>query len=192
MASHCRPGAPVLRLVLHSDSNTVELASLALDVQCSLVYDAAPGSRPITFRRPALWAMRLYRRHGDNWDGIEDERDPGFMCEYDEPKQEEISVGRDDEFICLWPGGKWKTVSCNIEDREQMPDDVARGQVYRYGSKGFEVDWWDWGSKEEHVETKVKTCNYGFGRIIKEPGADDLRRKLVVPQSNFVEFTIVG
>lgn len=50
------------------------------------------------------------------------------------------------------------------------------------------MDWWDWGSKEDHAKTMIKI--HSFGKII-EPEDNGGRPKLVVPASNVIEFRII-
>jgi hypothetical protein len=102
-----------------------------------------------------------------------------------------VNVSQDENFASLQPGQSW-TTSTRVEGRQIgiLPNDVNVGDVFRYVFKGVEVDWWNWGSKAEHNETIVELPCFIDGRVV-EPKDNGGRPKLVVPASNFVEFTVV-
>lgn len=173
---------------------TVALAGGA-HVKITVVYEAAPESSPITFHSFPFqsWygpreGYRLYRRRGDIWETVEED-DACFMI-VDEPDVA-VNVSLDENFASLEAGEAW-TTSKPVEGRGMgiLPDDVVVGDLFRYVFKGLELDWWDWGGKTEHMETIVKLPCFIKGKVV-EPKDNGGRPKLVVPASNFIEFTIV-
>lgn len=102
-----------------------------------------------------------------------------------------VKVTQDENFASLQPGQTWST-SHRLEGQGVgiLPDDVKVGDIFRYVSKGVELDWWDWGGSEDHVDTVVKLPCFLGGRVT-EPADNEGRPKLIVPASNSVEFTIV-
>ena len=57
--------------------------------------------------------------------------------------------------------------------------------------KGAVVDWWKWGTKEEHRGTVVKLPCWVSGDVV-EPEDNGGRPRIVVPASNEVEFQYLG
>jgi hypothetical protein len=135
----------------------------------------------------------LYHRRGGSaeWgSGYEPEdEEEGFMI-VDDP---DVSVrpAEHKDFISLRPGETWTT-----QRRLQgsgwtvLPKGYAVGDAFRYRFKGATVEWWDWGSKEEHADTVV-TLPCWIAAKVKDPQDNGGRPKLVVPASEFVEFTVV-
>jgi hypothetical protein len=52
------------------------------------------------------------------------------------------------------------------------------------------MDWWDWGSMDEHRETVVKLPCWVAGEVT-EPKDNGGRPRLVVPASEWIEFTLI-
>ncbi|CAM1501516.1 Fc.00g035000.m01.CDS01 [Cosmosporella sp. VM-42] len=187
------PGAPTLSVSLECEKEA-PLYGIAL-VMVNVVYEAPPESPPIIFHTyPFIswWGpregYRLYRRQGDLWKTIQNDT-TGFMI-VDDPDVK-VNVSEDENFASLRAGQSW-TTSMPLEGRGygMLPDDLKVGDVYRYSFKGAILDWWDWGSKEEHTETTVTLPCYVKGMIV-EPKDNGGRPRLLVPGSNSVEFTIV-
>lgn len=164
-------------------------------MRISVVYEAAPDSSPIIFHSAPFvsWhgprqGHRLYRRRGDIWETVEED-DPCFMI-IDDPDVA-VNVSQDDNFASLQPGQTW-TTSARLEGQGMgiLPDDVSVGDLFRYVFKGVELDWWDWGGNAEHRDTIVMLPCFIMGRV-REPKNNGGRQKLIVPSSNYVEFTIV-
>ncbi|RDW66584.1 hypothetical protein BP6252_10219 [Coleophoma cylindrospora] len=193
-------GAPVLSVMLESSSRVMQCE--IVDVILKVLYENRPESgsedsaaRPITFRTFAfeviqgfLAGPQLQRRRviGSDtmWEHCEPE-DHCWLAIYDDPDIS-VHVGKDNNFVSLHPGEVWAK-TCRV----QLPDDVAVGDVFRFRWTGGMVDWWDWGSREEeHAQTVVKLPCWIMGKVT-DPADNDGRPKLVVPASNFVEFTIV-
>ena len=104
-----------------------------------------------------------------------------------------VNVGDEGEysnqFATLRPGESWKCerrVQCSRWT--DLPDDVKAGEKFKYMVKGAVVDWWDWGTKEDHKETKVKLPCFVSGDL-EEPTDNGGRPKLIVPASNEVTFS---
>ncbi|KAK4122988.1 hypothetical protein N657DRAFT_443593 [Parathielavia appendiculata] len=167
----------------------------------SLEVSTAP---PVTFHSWALTSSRDFtfqvqrrRGAGSDWEDCQVLEDfsccgPGPGRAYDEPDLE-VSIGQQDEdFTSLRPGESWTETEW-LNDwpdvslpRDSMPGDQFRGRVKRSGV----LDWWDWGTMEEHRETVVKLPCFVKG-YVTEPKDIGGRPKLVVPASEWFEFTLI-
>ncbi|KGO75767.1 hypothetical protein PITC_033510 [Penicillium italicum] len=100
-----------------------------------------------------------------------------------------LNVGRNDgnNFWTLKPGEFW---SFTREVRE-FPNDAAPGDRFGYLFKGATLDWWNWGSLEDHEDTVVWVPGWLVAKV-QDPRDNDGRPKIVVPASNAVEFTLVN
>lgn len=108
----------------------------------------------------------------------------------DEPDLE-VSPGQHEDFVSLRPGESWTTLRrIQGESWTLLPDDAESGDEFRYRFNGITVDWWDWGSREEHANTVVKLPCWTAGRVV-EPAHNDGRPILVVPASGILEFSII-
>jgi hypothetical protein len=103
-----------------------------------------------------------------------------------------VTVGSSNDFIELKPGEMWP-FSRRIHSgrRRYLPDDLSNGDRFRYVFVGGKVDWWDWGSKEEHLKTIV-TVPPSISGLVQEPKDNDGRPELMVsgyesPDICFVE-----
>jgi len=155
--------------------------------------------QPITFHTYAFEALegpregfRIQRRSkldSQKWVAFEIDEDFGFMI-VDDPDVP-INVGQDENFETLQPGESWIT-SRHLQGARwtSLPDDVAVGDVFRYMFKGTTVEWWDWGNREKHMNTVVQLPCWIAG-LVTHPTNNEGRPKLVVPASDFVEFTVV-
>ncbi|OQD69467.1 hypothetical protein PENPOL_c002G02104 [Penicillium polonicum] len=87
-----------------------------------------------------------------------------------------------DRFRVLRPGE-----SCSLtREVSDFPKNAAPGDVFRYGYKGGQLDWWDWGNFEDHKDTVVWI--YG---VVTDPKDNEGRPGIMIPASNLIEFTIV-
>lgn len=171
------------------ESETTKTLRGKLDMKTSVVYEAPPGSPPITFHSDYLRWYNLYRRRGDKWELIEDDT-TGFMI-VDEPDVA-VNVSQSEYFTSLQPGQAWTTsFQFQGQGKDELPLDMTVGDVFRYRFMGGKLDWWDWGDKSKHSETTVILPCYIQDGWVKEPKDNGGRPKLVVPGSNFVEFTII-
>jgi hypothetical protein len=83
-------------------------------------------------------------------------------------------TAKDSYFTELHPGQSW-------ERHHKLRDLLGRehGEL-RAGSKlqfvfcGAEIDWWDWGSMEDHTDTHVWLTNNIWGPVLQEPGSADV------------------
>jgi hypothetical protein len=70
-------------------------------------------------------------------------------------------------------------------DKRTASIDLAPGDQIRYQLDGRVIEMWNWGSKEDHVETLLMlSCGINAGDWIN-------RSPIVVPASNPFEFTII-
>ncbi|KAK4104987.1 hypothetical protein N658DRAFT_556739 [Parathielavia hyrcaniae] len=104
---------------------------------------------------------RVFRCAGAETSGRTDWEDcqihEDYVCGwniYGEPDVKVYVGQRSDNFTSLNPGESWSTtLSLNERPDICLPPDSMPGDVFRYPVKRSEVDWWDWGTMEEHRET---------------------------------------
>ena len=185
--------APHLRV--HLECSPTLTLNTCFGMTIKVTYDAEETARPITFHKPRLAKhdyFRLYRRHGDDWEecGFQCDGDMGFLIA-DEPDVE-INVGQNDSFfVSLRPGETWSnTIGLDWYGGTELPDDVRKGDRFCCEYTGETLDWWNWGSKSEHLETIVKLPCYLYDSVV-EPRDNDGRPELTVPTSEAVKFTVV-
>lgn len=102
-----------------------------------------------------------------------------------------MRVGEHEEFVTLYPGESWVDGHrINTEDWV-LPDDVKVGDLFRFQHEGIILDWWGWGTKEDHMNTVVRLpC---FSPVsVRDPKNNDGRPELLIPGSNVVTFPYVG
>ena len=88
-----------------------------------------------------------------------------------------------DDFTSLNPGESWSTTeSLNERPDIYLPRDSMPGDVFRYRVKRSEVDWWDWGTMEEHRETTVMLPCFIKAKVT-DPKDNGRRPRLLVPAS---------
>ncbi|KAF4253498.1 hypothetical protein CNMCM8812_001542 [Aspergillus fumigatus] len=198
LASGRVSGAPVFSLTIAGPA-TLSMRDrnsrgrLRYPVTMTLSYDAAPDGldrKPVTFHTPIFkdidsrqGGFRLYFREQDHWSPHEL---PGSFTyhRYRFSKSVPVNVGRNeqDEFVALMPGESW-SFTREVTD---FPKHAAPGDEFRYRFKGAQLDWWDWGHLGDHENTIV-WVNY----LVRDPKDNGGRPGLVVPASNWVEFTMV-
>jgi hypothetical protein len=99
-----------------------------------------------------------------------------------------IQVGRgDDHFVSLDTSQPWMFLHRLDRNVWSKPGVASAGDVFRCRFKGTTVDWWDWGTREDHVNTVVWVAG-----AVTDPKDNNGRPKIVVPASNWVEFTLVN
>jgi hypothetical protein len=199
-ASARMSGAPVFSLTIVGpatlsmrDRNSQ--GGLRYPVTMTLSYDAAPDGfdeKPVTFHTfifkdidNRLGGFRLYfRKTGDDdWSSHElPGRFTHHMYRFSECVP--VNVGRNDqdEFAALVPGESW-SFTREVTD---FPRNIAPSDEFRYRFKGTQLDWWDWGHFRDHENTVV-----GIEYKVRDPEDNGGRPGLVVPASNWVEFTVV-
>ncbi|KAJ5321969.1 uncharacterized protein N7506_011099 [Penicillium brevicompactum] len=164
-----------------ADSNSLEVG------------DSDPPSntgRPVTFRTSIFKRIdrhydgfRLYRIEEDEWRAHELSTVFQAHHAYMYAETEPFNVGHnEEEFQSLKPGESW-TFTRQVTD---FPKNLLPGQRFRYGFKGATLDWWDWGSLQDHADTVVWIC---VGAV-QRPKDNEGRSALVVPASNWIEFNL--
>lgn len=117
---------------------------------------------------------------------FDNEDHPGWRI-IDEPDVE-VNVTDSQFFRSLKPGETFvRRISFDVLDLH--PDTVV-GDTYRYQYWGGCVDWWIWGDCEEHAKTLVKLPCWLHDYVV-DPADNDGRPVIMIPSSNFVEFTVV-
>jgi hypothetical protein len=198
LASARMGGAPILNLSITGPA-TLSLkdydpsSRLRYAVTAILLYEAAPNisrREPIVFHtflfKDVDWrqeGFRLYRKENGQWQPYEI-RGSFTHHRYRVPNPVSKNVGRneDNDFIALNPGESW-SFTRQVTD---FPENVVPGDTFRYCYKGAQLDWWDWGHFQDHEDTVVTI----EGKV-REPKDNGGRPALVVPASNYVEFTVV-
>ncbi|KAJ5876514.1 uncharacterized protein N7529_002098 [Penicillium soppii] len=193
-------GAPIFSVsisgpaTLSMDDQTPSRPRYTLTVTVS--YDAEAGpplcGRPLTFhsfvfKQPDDYheGFRLYRRGNNAWTPYEwRTHQRGFIITEPHP----LNVGRNDEnhFWTLKPGESWSFT----REVNEFPKDAAPGDQYRYLFKGATLDWWDFGSFEDHKDTMVWVPGWLVAKV-KDPKDNGGRPVIIVPASNAVEFTLI-
>lgn len=149
-----------------------------------VTYQPSPGdnSPPIIFHRWALFGGELYRKRDGNWEFCESEV-RGFGI-YDDPDVE-VSPGQNERFISLQSGESWIR-----EDYLEIPSHTKVGDVFKYSFPDTKIDWWDVGTKQDHIDTRVKLPCW-MGGFVVEPRDNGGRPTIMVPSAESEEFTVV-
>ncbi|KAJ5890071.1 hypothetical protein N7504_010881 [Penicillium tannophilum] len=191
-------GAPVFSLSLVgpatlSMKDRTPAGDLRYPVTVTLSYDAAPepqDGKPVTIHTFVFKdidrrqnGFRLYYGGKDQWSphelgGLFTHHDFRFSTSVP------VNVGHNDqnEFVALKPGQSWTFT----REVSEFPKNVAPGDEFRYGFKGATLDWWDWGHYRDHEDTVV-----WINAKVRNPTDNGGRPELVVPASNWVEFTLI-
>lgn len=103
---------------------------------------------------------------------------------WDDPDMQ-ISPGDHEDFATLHPG---ETLSSFVN--HELPEDVQVGDSLRAQLTETKIDWWDWGTREDHLSTKV-TVPCWIGPKILHPSDNDGRPFIVVPASEPVDIQII-
>ncbi|KAJ7034600.1 hypothetical protein C8F04DRAFT_1101526 [Mycena alexandri] len=196
-ASERTPGAPLLRVTLGCPP--ILTRGQNFDVTAKVTYDGVSDNsslpaRPIILHKYTLdcEGQQLYRRDANrnNWEKCDfPAGTTGFMI-VDDPDVA-VQVAKHEDFVSLAPGESWSTTHM-LENQSwtELPSESATGDAFRFRFMGTTVDWWDWGSAEEHVDTVVKVPCFIKSNVV-DPRDNDGRPRLVVPGSEFVEFRLV-
>ncbi|PWY93779.1 hypothetical protein BO94DRAFT_459839 [Aspergillus sclerotioniger CBS 115572] len=192
-ATSVTPGTPILSLEI--DGPPTWRVQENWPLTWKLTYHGVSGDetpQPITFSVSDLddWGVFcVYRRGQDTgeWDSWHSYTTPGCsgFTEEDVP----CSVGTSEAFMSLRPNETWCEVQ-KLEIMHSLPEDARAKEVLRYRLKGCKLTWWNWGTKEDHMDTTVTVT--GFGDTIIDPPDNDGRSEVVIPASNTVEFTVVN
>ncbi|PYI00404.1 hypothetical protein BO78DRAFT_391938 [Aspergillus sclerotiicarbonarius CBS 121057] len=176
----------IARLECHPQ-HQVALKDDLVTATLHVTYEAS-GGRPITFHTPRL-VTKLWVWRG-KWVDME-----GFVCGggiYDDPDIQ-VSPGQDRSFTCLHPGETWSHTFRHeliTEIDEEDGDEAQVGERVRCLFKGTALDWWDWGTKEDHLATTVTLPCWG-GPTVEAPKDNDGRPLVIIPAANPVDLEIV-
>ncbi|CEN61273.1 hypothetical protein ASPCAL07935 [Aspergillus calidoustus] len=203
------PGAPILSVKLSTDGpEPIELRNVdpssyhghRVDVNVTVTYhgvnengnERLEEAPPIIFHTYAITdptvAMSCYRQRNDNeWEEVESEE--GCLGYVDFPNQR-VHVGDHEDFVSLKAGESWTTVYAVADISYAFPTDVVSGDQFRFRFDGCRLDWWDWGSVEDHVDTVVSLPS--FGTYVCDPRDNGGRPEVVIPASNDIHFTYVA
>ena len=96
------------------------------------------------------------------------------------------------QFVTLHPGQSWTAdLSQEPDSACYLPYDVKNGDEFKYRFKGVKLEWWDWGTKEDHQETEVQLPCFVNGWL-EAPKDNGGRPKVVLPGSNEAYLTFVS
>jgi hypothetical protein len=152
----------------------------------------AEDARPIVFHTYVINTgdLQIDRYENDEWKACDD-TEQGCAAGVDfDGADLPINVSNNEHFICLHPSSSW-TSSWALSIGEGLPDDTRVGDVFRFRHEGGAVDWWDWGDAAQHANTVVQIPSWIMGRVTN-PRDNGGRPKLVVPDSDYVECTLVS
>ncbi|GKZ23082.1 hypothetical protein AbraCBS73388_009427 [Aspergillus brasiliensis] len=189
--SDVSPGVPIFTLEIEAPPTW--RVQHVWPVTWKLTYHGVSGDetpRPITFSVSDMeaWGVPcIYRRSQDTgeWESWHSYCTAGYAVFEDENVP--CAVGSSPGFISLQPNETW----CEVQELESMlslPEDARDGEVLRYRFKGCKLKWWDWGTKEDHMDTIISVIGFG---VITDPPDNDGRPEVVIPASNTVEFTVI-
>ncbi|KAJ5157176.1 uncharacterized protein N7482_008276 [Penicillium canariense] len=198
LASARVSGAPILSLSLAgpptlSFKDRTSAGRLRYTITGTLSYNIdsdAMNGEPVTFHTfrfrevdRRVWGFRLYYGENNQWCPYEPS-DPYRYREYRYSNPVANIVGRNDQnaFAALRPGESWSFT----REVTEFPENAAPGDQFRYGFKGAQLDWWDWGHLRDHEDTVV-----WIEEIVCNPRYNGGRPVLIVPASNWVEFALV-
>ncbi|KAJ5876482.1 uncharacterized protein N7529_002066 [Penicillium soppii] len=168
---------------------------LRYPVTATLSYDTAPDTfegKPITFHTFIFKGydrrqdgFRLYFREKDKDDWRPYELGGLFthhMYRFSTTTPRNVGHNDGDDFVALMPGDSW-SFTREVSD---FPKNITPGDKFRYGFKGASIDWWDWGNLHDHQDTVV-----WVNGSVSLPTDNGRRPELVVPASNWIEFTLI-
>ncbi|PYI24319.1 hypothetical protein BO99DRAFT_439169 [Aspergillus violaceofuscus CBS 115571] len=159
------PGAPVLTVELNATTSHWNPRKY-LPITWTITYhgtagreDDPPNSpRPITFRTynfRTYGTFRAYRQRYEDgeWESYDEDGGCTFPSGPDDPYQVNVSKEREEAgFISLRPGQTYSR-SVHLYSQDDLPRYPATGEILRYRFKGCVLDWWDWGTLDEHGDT---------------------------------------
>ncbi|KAI2938212.1 hypothetical protein CBS63078_676 [Aspergillus niger] len=191
------PGAPVLSLELICSSTMHPSGNLEMSIKVTY---HGPSAVPITFHTWAFNpfdAFSVYRRISPEESTLGTEKewktcigDRSAHVFWDNPdRQLNVAENEEDRFTSLFPGESWSDSWSLPADGDCRPEDARPGEQLRYQFTGNTLDWWDWGTIEDHAQTIVTLPGSGI-EPIKHPKDNDGRPKVVIPASNILEWTV--
>lgn len=170
-----------------------------LEMSIKVTYHG-PSAVPITFHTWAFNpfdAFSVYRRISPEESTLGTEKewktcigDRSAHVFWDNPdRQLNVAENEEDRFTSLFPGESWSDSWSLPADGDCRPEDARPGEQLRYQFTGNTLDWWDWGTIEDHAQTIVTLPGSGI-EPIKHPKDNDGRPKVVIPASNILEWTV--
>lgn len=150
-----------------------------------VTYHPSPSgeTRPITVHIWRLYYPELYHWCQGIWEDCSPDGCCGFRIVDDPDKQ--VSPGQHRAFISLCPGETWSS-----DVNMSLPSNAEVGDTLRCQLTETKIDWWDWGTKEDHLSTRVMLPCWVANDVL-EPSDNDGRPLIVVPASNPVDVQIV-
>ncbi|KAE8375139.1 hypothetical protein BDV26DRAFT_283715 [Aspergillus bertholletiae] len=170
----------LIEISSHTPTAPVGKGEVTTTVYITYHYEPSGQSRPITFHIPSLFFPEVYE-----WRGIWADCSPDLCGSgiWEDPDMQ-ISPGYHEHFTCLYPGETWP-----FTGNYELSEEVQVGSSLRCQLRETKISWWDWGTREDHLSTRVKVpC---WGSVILEPSDNDGRPSLVIPASNPVDVQII-
>ncbi|KJK66064.1 hypothetical protein P875_00021863 [Aspergillus parasiticus SU-1] len=175
-------GAPILiAKVACAPTAPLKKREVTTTVYVTYHYEPSGQSRPITLQIQNLLFPNVYE-----WRGIWEDCSPdlhGYGI-WDDPDIQ-ISPGQDKNFACLYPGETW-----SFTGNYELSEEVQVGSSLRCQLGETKINWWDWGTRDDHLSTKI-TVPCWMGPEIIEPSDNDGRPLLIVPASNPVDVQLM-
>lgn len=203
----CSPGTPYLSVYLEGPSEMVWGERITITMK--VTYEGLTNengeadlaeAKPIIIRNLPFDESSNFQLHRrchdyDQWDSDDDDPeweryfDDQWNLSYKLVDGPDIEVNVTDEtlFLSLQPRESWNEVF--TFDLSDLHEDTAVGDSYRFQYWGGYVEWWIWGSREEHANTTVKVPPWR-GHVV-DPVDNEGKPDIVIPGSNTVEFVVV-
>ncbi|OQD84312.1 hypothetical protein PENANT_c013G06838 [Penicillium antarcticum] len=184
------PGAPILSVELQCPPTIYCQGPFQITGKVHYHRPISSEARAIIFH---TWIFTddfgLYRCKGTDLQFIDTESPIDGYAIYDDPDVLS-NVTAHNDFTTLQPGESWE-FSRHIQGQSwtSIPRDAHVGETFGVRYNGGTVDWWDWGGKEDHANTRVTLPCYLTGRVV-DPAENEGRPRLVIPASNLANFTL--
>lgn len=104
---------------------------------------------------------------------------------FDDYPDYEVVVGDSDGFVCIQPDETWAVMTTRLPSSGDYPD-LQPGDEAVVWFNGATAEWWDWGSADEHKNTKVMLCGQWSGGGVTKPMDNDGRPELLLPAAGRV------
>ncbi|ETS85217.1 hypothetical protein PFICI_03242 [Pestalotiopsis fici W106-1] len=201
--------APCLRVTLECPaeiSKVTDQTHLTIKVKYEGLSETGSQDAPsITFNKYGVMReddLALYQLRDGEWIQDMSENDEyGGCCGFailDAPPML-VNVSEDDQFPSLSLGEA--VIAHQYPLKEKLPGDAKAGDRFRLTLKQARVEWWNWGGREEHANTKVYLPCWRLGPVVDPPTPDydsllcpetknEGRPKLLVHIGDPVEFVL--
>lgn len=198
---------PILSVSLEISSNSRELKrenDMCMNIRYKVTYHGvgttdsiSPTADPITFLIDIFndeLNYNLDHRVSDSDSDSDSDSEQWITCRYgrgycpgiasDQPSKIYISLS--EAFVCLHPGQSWEGSFAFDDEIWEFPDHLRIGAMFRLSFKGATIRWWDWGTKDDHVDTVLTFRGYGQKLSAPDFTDDDNggRPRIFVPCSN--------